>query len=278
MCSLFAGNLYHRPAGVDLDFSLPMSRLDAVVETGPTHGTIGHVQGGSTNRGAFVMDPIAPRDVPLYPSLWSAGASAKQHMVVAPTHQGIPIAGRNVELNRVLETRSDIFISQDFRFTSQSLGVARTRELCLGIATWVALIHDDHRILDALALWMNSTLGLVLRFAYASTAQLGRARMAIEATRAFPIPNFAEDSDAGERSRLVAGEHFEQLATLELEPAAYAWRDANRHEIDWVVLEMLGIDSDEARRAVGQIRELWCREPSVHGDNKRIMKALGITE
>lgn len=276
MCNLFAGTLKFDPEGMEVELDLPMVGLGSVVEIGPTHGQIGHIHGSTTGRGAFVFHPIETGDAPSYPALWSANACRQRRMIVEPTHEGTPIEGRSKAFKSIRKKRSNTFISQDMRFTSQSLVAARTKALCLGSATWTVMRHADNSVLDALVIWLNSTLGMLMRTGYGNTSQRGRARIAIRATADFPIPNFAEDSDAGERARLVAVDHFDRLAELKLKPAAYAWQDKKRHEIDWVVLDMLGIDSPETRNAVERIRELWCREPAVHGGNRKIMKALGI--
>ena len=276
MCNLFSGALKFYPEDLEVKLGLAMVDLERVVEIGPTHGQIGHIQGSTTGRGAFVFHPIEAGDVPIYPALWTANAATQRRMTVEPTHEGTPIEGRIESIKAILQKRSNTFISQDMRFTSQSLVAARTESLSLGSATWTVMMHPEKSVVNALVIWLNSTLGMLMRTGYGNTSQRGRARIAIKATADFPIPNFVEDSDAGEWARLVAEDQFDRLAELELQPAAYAWRDENRHEIDWVVLEMLGIDAPEVRRAVSQIRDLWCREPSVHGGNLQIMRAMGI--
>ena len=276
MCQLFDGKLQYPPLDLGIEIGLPMVKLGDIVGIGPTHGQIGHVRTSSTGRGAFVFDEISPGDVPQYPGLWDAIATNKMSMLVDPTHEGTPLEGREDRMAKVLSERSDSFISQDARFTSQALTAARTRVKCLGSSTWVAMMHDDRRVLDALVLWMNSTLGMLLRTGYGNTSHSGRARIAIGSTKRFPVPNFAEESDAGENARSVATNNFDELANLTLRPAAYAWTDENRHQIDTVVLQMLGIESEMTIDAVSQIRSLLCREPSVHGGNKRILRDLGI--
>ena len=276
MCELFAGTLQYLPLDLKVGLGLPMVRLEEIVDIGPTHGQIGHVRSSDTGRGAFVFDEIVPGDVPQFPSLWDAKAGNKKRIIVEPTHEGTPLEGRDDRRADVMRQRSDTFISQDARFTSQSLTAARTRIKCLGSSTWVAMLHDDRRILDALVLWMNSTLGILLRTGYGNTSHPGRARIAVTASERFPVPNFDEDSDAGEKARSVATNNFDELASLTLRPASYAWSDENRHRIDTVVLQMLGIESETTIEAVSQIRSLLCREPSVHGGNKRILRDLGI--
>ena len=276
MCDLFTGTLQYAPLELNAELGLPMVSLGEIVDLGPTHGQIGHIRGSTTRRGAFIFDEIVPGDVPQYPSLWDATAKGKMSMLVDPTHEGTPVEGRENRVPAVLGKRTDSFVSQDARFTSQALSAARTPIHCIGSSTWVAMLHEDRRVLDALVLWMNSTLGLLLRTGYGNTSQPGRARMAVGSTSRFPVPNFAEDSEPAERARSVASANFDRLAALELQPAAYAWVDENRHEIDRVTLEMLNIESDATIESLPHIRRLWSREPCVHGGNKTILRKLGI--
>ena len=102
--------------------------------------------------------------------------------------------------------------------------------------------------------------------------------MQIRALEGLPVPDFAADSKAGERARIVARQRFAGLSVVELQPVSYAFQDERRGEIDDAALAMLGLaDEQGARGALAELRRLWCGEPSVHGGNKRIMRALGIT-
>lgn len=67
------------------------------------------------------------------------------------------------------------------------------------------------------------------------------------------------------------------MAGLALRPASYAFQDANRRRVDSVALEMVGLgENQQANAAIDALRQQWCREPSVHGGNRAIMRALGI--
>ena len=101
--------------------------------------------------------------------------------------------------------------------------------------------------------------------------------MQVKAIAGFPVPNFASNSPAGDRARSAAQERFAELAELDLEPLSYAFRDANRKRIDAVVLDMLGLGGDgDVERALDHLRNVWCREPSVHGETSEITRALGV--
>ena len=250
--------------------------LGGLVSEGPTHHLIGHRRSFQPI-GAFTLMPVEPNEIPAYPAVWSAEAAAQKRIRVEPTHSGVPVAGRQEQVKRMLDARSDLFISRNLSMTSQALAAAVTDEPVMGGRAWTALLCDDERVKSALAIWLNSTLGNLLRTCYAQITHPGRATMQVKAIGGFPVPNFAADSPAGEHARSVAQERFAELAALELEPLSYAFRDDNRKRIDAVVMEMLGVGADpDAARALDRLRTVWCREPSVHGGKPEIKRALGL--
>ncbi len=275
---LFAGRL-HSPENLQSwQLGLAMTTLDQVVGIGPTHHLIGHVRGAREVIGAFTFDPVTPEFLPVYPALWAADAETQTRMLASPTHEGQPAIRDVDELRRMLARRSDLFVSRNLRMTSQALAAARTDRSMMGGSTWTALTSDNDDVKSALAIWLNSTLSLLMRISYAQTTQPGRARLQIRGVAGFPVPDFAADTPAGEQARTVARERIGELLTLELQPVSYAFRDPNRHRIDQVALEMLGLGEDaSAVAAVAALRDQWCREPSVHGGNREVARALGIT-
>ena len=275
---LMDGRIYSLETGQRLDLQLPFTTLDQVVGIGPTHDLIGHPVGGD-GRGAFMFIPLRRGDYPTYPSLWSADAEQQHSILTPPTHEGAPVVDDEGQLRQMLSQRSDLFVSRNLRLTSQALAAARTERMMMGGRAWTALMSDDDDVKAALAIWLNSTLALMLRTCYAQTTQPGRATMQIRALAGFPVPDFAADSDAGRQARAVAREQIGELAALELRPASYAFQDANRRRVDSVALEMVGLgENQQANAAIDALRQQWCREPSVHGGNRAIMRALGLGE
>ena len=268
--------LYSLESSQSWELQLPFTTLDQVVGIGPTHDLIGHPIGGD-GRGAFTFAPLQRGDYPTYPSLWSADAESQRSILTLPTHGGNPAITDEDRLRQMLAQRSDLFISRNLRLTSQALAAARTERLMMGGSTWTALLSDDDGTKSALAIWLNSTLGLMVRTCYAQTTQTGRARLQIRGLAGFPVPDFAADSDAGQQARAIAAQHIEELAALELQPASYAFQDANRQRVDSVALAMVGLgENQQANAAVAALRQQWCREPSVHGGNQTIMRALSL--
>ena len=272
---LMEGRLYSPRDRKSWNFSLGFTTLDQVVTIGPTHHLIGHIRGAGEAIGAFTFDEITPIKLPTYPALWAAESKTQRRILTSPTHDGTPVADDGAA--PMLAQRSDLFISRNLRMTSQALAAARSDTPVMGGRAWTALLSDDHGAKAALSIWLNSTLGLMLRTAYAQTTQQGRATMQIRALAGFPVPDFGADSESGERARAFSQKHFVELSSLPLEPVSYAFRDENRLRIDKAVLEMLGLGQDsDAAQAVASLREHWCREPSVHGGSQKIMEDLGI--
>ena len=274
--SLLIGELYAVSDDRRWSIGLDVTTLGEMVAVGPTHHLIGHIKGFEPI-GAFTFIPLEADEVPDYPALWAANGAVQTRVTARPTHSGVPVPGRREQMRKMLDARSDLFISRNLRMTSQALAAAVTDEPVMGGSAWNALQSEDDGVKAALAIWLNSTLGGLLRTCYAQTTQPGRATMQVKALAGFPVPNFASDSPAGEHARSAAQERFSELAELDLEPLSYAFRDANRKRIDAVVLDMLGLGGDaDVERALDHLRSVWSREPSVHGGTSEITRALGV--
>ena len=130
--------------------------------------------------------------------------------------------------------------------------------------------HEDARVQKAFALWVNSALGMIVHGTRGQRTQKGRSTTQIGALRQIPCPNLARMPEAKLEK---AAASFDEFAGLELKPASQAHCNANRKRIDEAVCEMLFLPSG-LRRTIAKMRSLWCREPSVHGDNKTAVKLL----
>ena len=258
------------------DLSLGFTTLREITTVGPGQDSIGYIRGGDA-RGVFIFDPITFGETPTYPSMWAAVGQVKKTILTGPTHEGHPVANQDARQAEMLAGKADLFISKTLRTTSQALMAARTAEPAMGGRAWNALQTDDDGVKDALAIWLNSSLGGIIRTCYAQTTQTGRATMQTGGVEGFPVPNFAADTPAGQQARQLAQERYGELADLTLEPVSYAFRDENRHKVDAAALELVGLGGNaEAARALVHLRSIWCREPAVHGGNEAIMKALGL--
>ncbi len=195
-----------------------------------------------------------------------------------PTHDGTPESQDSTRIGRILDAKSNLVIATNYRQTSQALAAAWVTPNALGGRQWTTLMHEDEAVKKSMVIWLNSTMGLMSRVGYAQTTQRGRSAMQQGAIRDFPVPDFSANGDARTHARATAGLEFARLSKLQLMPGSLAWKDPARHEIDNAMLTMLGIADESTAQAMERIRQLWCREPSVHGGNRKILKALQLAQ
>ena len=258
-----------------IEFHVPMMSLDAIAETGPTHHTIGHPADARQPIGAYKWTPIEDlADEPTHLALWSAEHHIQTTILAKPTH-----AGRvrdESDAIKVNAKRSRWFIKRDHSWGSQVTTMAHSAELLHGGRAWTALIDGDDAAMRAVTMFHNSIFGAMVRNAFASTQQRARANFGVGAIGGLPTPAFHEDSKAAARAREIAAKHFNDLSTLELQPFPVCYSDFNRHKIDDVVAEMLGLDvgDSETQTMMDRYRVLFAAEPNVNGGRRSYTNAL----
>lgn len=114
----------------------------------------------------------------------------------------------------------------------------------------------------ALALWCNSTFGMLCHASRANPSQLGRGQGSRTLIRELPTLNvFKLESwqlDA-------AASAWRELAHLEFESFHRCAVDAARVELDRVIVrDILGLGSD-GEESVARLRRILAAEPSIHG-------------
>ncbi|MGI9297278.1 MAG: N-6 DNA methylase [Gammaproteobacteria bacterium] len=269
--NLAAGKLIHVGLFRETNLGVPVKILRAHIQAGPAHNQIGHLPGKGPI-GAFTFRKIRPGEKTAL-SLWEANHKTQIRLLCAPTKRGMLMAGREKLARKMTGLRSTLFISRNLRITSQCLAAATTKTPCMGGRAWTALLGDGS-VYAAYCLWLNSTPGLIVRWQCAGKQHQGRLQMQIRDIENFPSPAFSEKTAAAKRAVEIANAEFPRLAKSDLLPCSMAWRDNARKEIDRVVLRILGLDKKVSECDMQALREEWCREPSVHGGKKEILKAL----
>lgn len=261
--------------GKSMKLSVAMTTLGELFSVGPTHDLIGHPAGGD-GRGAFTFYPIKRSADAVGPdrALWAANKKAQRSLVVLPTHKGVPVQGRDAKWQEMRSRQGTLFYSRNMRWTSQALLAATTKHPAMGGNAWAALGHDDVRVRKAFALWMNSTLGMMVHWTRGQRTHAGRSMAKTRALGQIPCPRL--DRLSGKKLDFAAAT-FDKLASAELLPTCQAHADAARQEIDSAVVSMLGLPKD-AIEVVAELRFLWCREPSVHGNDKKALSLLAAQD
>ena len=265
---------------------IPFVRLGELFSVGPTHHRIGHISGNDPI-GAFEMHPLScaspsVRDL----ALWRANAKSQRTLVVRPTHRGTDPESPDHNLQEAMRcTAGTLFYARNLRWTSQALVAATTERAVLAGRAWTSLGHPDPRVLKAFALWANSILGALVHWTQGGKQQQGRALVQVGAIGAIPVPNLEQLS----LERLdFASREFDRLARLSLLPLCQSHADENRKRIDRAVLRMFDLSkrhaqasvpgriepSDRVWTALEDMRNGFCVEPQIHGNNSAAVRLL----
>ena len=213
-----------------------------------------------------------------WPILWSHDAAAERRMTVLPCSEGIVRPDQRDAALRLWDGYRNahgahvagagrLHINRDFRLNSQSLGACLTPTPTIGGRAWPSFAPassgGEHNTWEsALALWMNSTPGLIARWWVSTRQQRGRACLTVTTLGSIPVLDLRVVP--AEVVAALAG-IVEQFSARDLLPANEAYRDPVRHELDKAILcEVLGL-SESILGPLATLREQWCAEPSVHG-------------
>ena len=209
-----------------------------------------------------------------FPALWGLNSVVHKGMLVEPNAWLAPKP--NIDHKQIWDQSSTLQLTRDIRYNAQPVMAARTDSRTLGVRAWFSLIVRDSNSLAgarreiALALWCNSTLGMLLHAHHSNKAQEGRGQ--------------------GNKGML---ETLTTLNALELQPwqldgAESIWEDYRNREFrpfyecvidpvrigldERIVRDVLGL-AEDAVQAVAQLRVLLASDPSIHGSKKPAVTA-----
>ena len=212
-------------------------------------------------RGPF--DILVARDRPLYPVLWAHDAERERRIMVAPDREGVVREGSEMQAAEVWEnTASQLHFNRDFRLNSQSLAACLTPKKSIGGAAWPNFVADRESWEKPLALWANSTLGLMCFWWIGSRQQQGRARVTISR---LPDLLALDARTLSKEQAAAARDVFADFRDRKMLPANEAYRDSVRQALDRALLvDVLGLH-DGLLEPLAALRDAWCAEPAVHG-------------
>jgi hypothetical protein len=211
-----------------------------------------------------------------FPAIWRHQESVHKCLRAEPNAHLIPQANHDYSL--VWRQAGTLHFTRDIRYDSQRVASVRTQEKSLGIRAWFTMTIPSEDEVDkrrkeiACALWVNSTLGLLLHADCANQAMQGRGTGSKGMLEDLPILDVrtleAWQLDAAETIwHDFADREFKSFHCCAIDPA--------RSELDTrIVHEMLGLNED-AEETVKQLRFLLANEPSIYGGK---MPELPVSE
>ena len=243
--------------------TLPLTRLGNLGTRGLIHRDINGMASADRPRGPFDIVRTKSGEIPTWPVLWAHDAKRETRIVVKPDKAGNPRPECGEEAADVWErTASRLHFSLEFRVNSQPLAACLTPEPCIGGRAWPNFLCTKECWEKPMALWANTTLGLISFWWTGNRQQEGRANLTIST---LPGLTMLDPRNLSETQLKRADEVFEAFADRQLLPANEAWRDETRQALDRVVLTDLLELPEGVLKPLALLRRQWCAEPSVHG-------------
>lgn len=205
----------------------------------------------------FIMYPID--DTATYPALQNNNYQVQTSIIVEPDAMAVPKNNANEkQIELVAGTATHLHANRTCRYTSQSVLFPYTEKPTLGSAAFPSFQAEDLQA-KALAVWGNSSLGIISFWAHAGKQQSGRGRATRTSMASMPV------LDVWNMSRDILegiGRVFDERSHDELLPMNMCYADPNRIQIDNELLALLGI-GERLRASMDDIRRRFCREPVV---------------
>jgi len=256
---------------------LPLNRIGLMIaQIGPYHADINWNGSGGAIRGPFKLKATTSPDSVTYPILWAHDADRERTIAFPADHEGLVRPGKGKEekerilekVNDVSASASHVHFNQNFQFNSQSTAVQFTPRRTIGGRAWLSLRFPDRQMEAAVALWGNTSVGLLLHWWQANKQQRGRGNIGKVALERFvcldPVQLSAEQLHA-------SAELLDQFSDLPLKPLNEINEDENRTKLDRAFLiDILGLPATLADKggALELLRAKLAHEPSIHGRKK----------
>ena len=205
-------------------FPIPITKLDALGHRGEHDMQI---------NGARAPFNLVKRqsEFPSYPVLWGHRAESERRLIVDADREGRVRKGRDDKALDVWETATRLHFNRDFRLNSQSLAACLTPERSIGGRAWPNFRLDNPDAEEAIALWANTTLGLIAFWWAGGRQHQGRAIITITG---LPSLLTLDGRQLSAAQLAHAGAIFEEFSAREFLPANEAYRDETRQALDRV--------------------------------------------
>ena len=206
---------------------IPTTKLEDLAELGPYD-----MQIKNPSQGLFTITNTTDPTRAGYPALWhhkegqirTLAAQANARLTRKPTVD-------ESKQDAMLDQSSHLQIARELGHAPQRLAAVYTDERMLGVRSWISAKPKQARLGDeaTLALWLNTTPGVLLRITHANRPYLGRSGLPHELLRTLPVLDITKLTD----DQLVAGhELYEDLKNAPLEGFAQIASDSTRRTLD----------------------------------------------
>ena len=238
-----------------------MTTLGKIAEIGPSDLQIlgSEAQPGrmTSYSGPFNLRNYRPRSV--YHALWNNNRGSQRQMTVQPDKTLERRANATDEdIDKVWKTRAHLHVNLTTRVTSQSLMVAYVEKPTIGGRAFPSILIDE-KFEKSLAVWCNSTLGILCRWGMSNRQQEGRTSSSRTAILDLPVLDVTKLT---KKQIWQLDCLFDEFAGKPLGRMKNLWKSEARKAMDDRMLKILQYNVN-----LDDIRWLLCNEPSIHDGN-----------
>lgn len=257
-----------------LSSTISLCPLSALGEAGPYHLDVGGgSMSGGAPRGPFeVMSTSAPASVS-FPIIASHDESKERFVEIDPDAEGRARLSATTDGTAVLNkrretiwaTRTKLHFATDLRFNANALVAVLTKRLAVGGRAWPSFVLAEPRYEKALALWFNSSLGILSYWWLATKSQDGRG--SVTTSRLGNLISIDPRSFSETKLQEIDTYFnvFKSKALLDIHECA---ADAHRAELDDFVARVIletGVGTSAASDGLQLLRAKLAAEPSIAG-------------
>lgn len=238
------------------EYRVPITQLENVCELGPYH-----MQIKNPMHGLFEIVETEDPTRAGSPAIWHHRSG---HVTTLETGANARLRARPEKdagkQTAMLARASRLQLAGELRHAPQRLAAVLTEQAMLGVRSWITLSpkQPSGGKEEALCLWLNGTLGLLLRIVHANRPYLGRSGMPHELARKLPVldvDRLTEDQLEAARSL------FRNLRHKPLQGFAHLGSDPVRRDLDHRFFnEVLGYPADAD---LDSLAEMLNREPTL---------------
>lgn len=225
----------------------PAQSLSQIASVGPA---------GQGIRGAYEPTDLPTKDGRR--ALWGQDTGILQTMAAKPDAYIEPMPGKLSQADAYWSQRGRLFVPAKLRLNTARVAAVWSAQPAVG-SLWIPcrLVNFDEEATEkALAVYFNSSVGLLALLGGRSNKVLSRPEFSMDALRSVPVPNFGKLGN-GARDRLTQA--YESLSATPLLPLPHMDADPARQALDEAVVQAIGIDAGWA----AEIRRALSEEPCV---------------
>ena len=240
--------------------AIPTCAIGDIADVGLSHSEI---KDDTRGDGAFQVREGTPTSGEAYPALWKVVAETQRAMHTSVNANTRILPGKEEKAHDILARKSQTHYHINLSFTANSMIASWTSEATIGVSSLTNVVLDDTRYHAVWTLWTNSTLGMLCHWMSTSKQQPGRGRSSLG-----QLPSIATlDVRRLSNEQLAAADAiFAELKDARMLPYNECKSDPWRHILDARLLaEVLGITDKETHKAMQNLREMLCAEPTIAG-------------